>query len=68
MKMLKSYEVHCRMPLTTLARNAGAVGRKHWWALVGYINATSKKHACAKARKQELVPSHADKLKAYTCF
>jgi hypothetical protein len=66
MKMLKSYEVHCRLPLTTLARNAGATGRKYWWALVGCINATSKTHACARARKQGVVPTHADKLKAYT--
>ena len=60
--ILKSYEVHCRMPLTIEARNAGATGRTHWWAFVGLVNARNKHHACAKARAT--APAHADKLRA----
>jgi len=54
------------MPISIEARNAGATGRTHWWALVGYFIAYSKHHACAKARKMAICPAHADKLKAYT--
>lgn len=63
--ILKSYEIHARLPMTTAARNAGATGRTHWWAFVTTVNASNKQAACAKARKLELVPACADKLRAY---
>jgi hypothetical protein len=62
--LLKSYEVHCRMPLTTEARNAGATGRTYWWAFVDFVSARNKHHACAKVR--QLAPAHADKLQAFS--
>ncbi len=62
--LLKSYEVHCRMPMTTEARNAGATGRTYWWAFVDFVSARNKHHACAKAR--QLAPAHADKLQAFS--
>ena len=60
--LLKSYEVHCRMPLTIEARNAGAGGRTYWWAFVAFVDARNKHHACAKARVD--APARADKLRA----
>lgn len=63
--LLKSYDVTGRVPMTNLARNAGAIGRKFWWVHLGRVNARSKRHACAKLRA-EGVPATVDKLKAYT--
>lgn len=62
--ILKSYEIHARMPMTTVARNAGATGRTHWWAFVATVNASNKKAACAKLRKLGKAPAPADKLRA----
>lgn len=62
--LLKSYEIHCRMPMTIEARNAGATGRKHWWAFVATVNARNSAHACAKVRAN--APAHADKLRAFS--
>jgi hypothetical protein len=61
---MKSYDIAARLPLTIEARNAGATGRKFWWAHVGTVNATSKRAACAKARKNMNV-FNADKLRAF---
>jgi hypothetical protein len=66
-QLLKSYDVIARVPLTTEARNAGATGRKYWWAFIDRVNASSKKAACEKARKLGNVPASASKLKAYPC-
>ena len=62
--ILKSYDVEVRIPMTTAARNAGAIGRTHWWAYAGRIAAKSKRHACALMRKCEW--AYADKLRAHT--
>lgn len=64
-QLLKSYNVTARLPMTTEARNAGATGRKYWWTLAGRVNATSKRHACAKLRASGGMPISADKLRAY---
>ena len=64
-QLLKSYDVTARLPMTTEARNAGATGRRYWWVLVGRVNATSKRHACAKLRKSGDMPTSADKLRAF---
>lgn len=66
MNILKSYDITARLPMTTEARNAGATGRNFWWALVGRVNATSKRAACAKLRKAGDVPASADKLRAFS--
>jgi hypothetical protein len=63
---IKSYEIHARMPMTNQARNAGATGRTHWWAVVGTVNAATKKSACSKLRKLGEVPACADKLRAFS--
>ena len=62
--LLKSYEITGRVPMTTEARNAGAIGRTHWWVHLGRVNATSKRAACAKLRAQG-IPAAADKLRAF---
>lgn len=59
----KSYEIHARLPLTNQARNAGATGRKHWWALADIVQARSARHACALHRKNGAF-AYADKLRA----
>jgi len=64
-KLLNSYNVTARLPMTTEARNAGATGRAYWWVLAGRVNATSKRHACAKLRKAGDMPAAADKLRAF---
>ncbi|MCX8511193.1 MAG: hypothetical protein ORN83_05490 [Chthoniobacteraceae bacterium] len=64
--ILKSYEIHARLPMTNQARNAGATGRKYWWAFVGNVNAASKKAACSKLRKLGEAPACADKLRAFS--
>jgi hypothetical protein len=64
--ILKSYDIAARIPMTTAARNAGASGRTHWWAHVATVSAANKHAACIKARKKELVPAHADKLRAFS--
>ena len=61
--LLKSYDVHVRLPMTNAARNAGAKGRKYWWAYAGRYSGATKQAACAKARKGEW--AYADRLKAY---
>ncbi len=63
--ILKSYDITARLPMTTEARNAGATGRTHWWALAGRVNASSKRAACAKFRRSEQMPAAADKLRAF---
>lgn len=63
--ILKSYNVIARLPMTVEARNAGATGRKHWWALVARVNALNKHAACAKVRKSGDMPASADKLRAF---
>ena len=52
--------------MTNQARNAGATGRKYWWAFVGTVNAASKKAACSKLRKLGEAPACADKLRAFS--
>ena len=37
--------------MTAQARNAGATGRKYWWAFVDRVQATSGRAACAAQRK-----------------
>lgn len=66
MNLLKSFDITARIPMTTSARNAGAIGRNYWWAFVGRINATSKRAACAKLRKSGDMPASADKLRAFS--
>jgi hypothetical protein len=61
--LLKSYDITARLPMTTEARNAGATGRKYWWAYAGRVNAKSKRHACALMRKGEW--AYVDKLRAF---
>jgi hypothetical protein len=63
---IQSYDITARLPMTTEARNAGATGRNFWWALVGRVNASSKRAACAKLRKSGNIPAAADKLRAYS--
>lgn len=64
--IFKSYDITARLPMTTEARNAGATGRKYWWALAGRVNASSKRAACAKLRKSGDMPASADKLRAHS--
>lgn len=64
--MTKSYDITARVPMTVEARNAGAIGRKFWWAFVGRVNAASKRAACAKLRKSGDMPASADKLRAFS--
>jgi len=64
MNLLKSYDIAGRVPMTVEARNAGATGRTHWWMHLGTINACSKRHACAKLRKQG-ISFAVDKLRAF---
>lgn len=66
MNLLKSYDITARLPMTVEARNAGATGRKHWWMLVGRVNAANKRAACAKFRKSDDMPASADKLRAHS--
>jgi hypothetical protein len=60
---MKTYEVHARLPLTNQARNAGAIGRTHWWVLAEIVTAKSGRAACAAHRKTGSF-SYADKLRA----
>ena len=60
---MKTYEVHARLPLTNQARNAGATGRAHWWALALVTVAKSGRAACAAHRKTGSF-AYADKLRA----
>jgi hypothetical protein len=60
---MKNYEIHARLELTATARNAGATGRKYWWAFADKVKATSAKAACAAHRKSGAF-AHADKLRA----
>ena len=64
--LLKSYDIIARLPMTTEARNAGATGRNYWWVFAGRVNATSRRHACAKLRKSGDMPAAADKLRAFS--
>lgn len=50
---MKTYEIHARLPMTAAARNAGATGRKYWWALADTIKAQSARAACAAHRKTD---------------
>lgn len=60
---LKTYEIHARLPLNTTDRNAGATGRKYWWAFAEKVKARSAKHACALHRKSGGF-AYAEKLRA----
>jgi hypothetical protein len=60
---MKTYEIHARFPLTQITRNAGATGRKYWWAFADKVKATSAKAACATYRKSGAF-AYADKLRA----
>jgi hypothetical protein len=60
---MNTYEVHARLPMTTEARNAGAIGRTHWWVLAEIIKAPSARAACAAHRKTGAF-AYADKLRA----
>ena len=60
---MKTYTVHARLPLTTTARNAGAIGRKYWWVYCDKLIARSAKHACAIHRRSGRY-AYADKLRA----
>jgi hypothetical protein len=65
MNILKAYDITGRVPMSIAARNAGAIGRTHWWVFVGTISARSKRHACAKMRKQG-ISGAITKLKAFS--
>lgn len=60
---MKTYEIHVRLPMTASARNAGAIGRKYWWAFADKVQAKSARAACAAHRKSGAF-SYADKLRA----
>jgi hypothetical protein len=48
---MKTYDIHAKIEMTAQARNAGATGRKYWWAFVDRVQATSGRAACAAQRK-----------------
>jgi hypothetical protein len=60
---MKTYEIHARIEMTATARNAGATGRKYWWAFADKVQAKSAKAACAMHRKNGAF-SYAEKLRA----
>jgi hypothetical protein len=60
---MKTYIVHARLPMTTEARNAGATGRRYWWAYCDTLLARNAKHACAIHRRSGRF-AQADKLRA----
>jgi hypothetical protein len=60
---MKTYEIHARIEMTAAARNAGATGRKYWWAFADKVKARNAKHACAMHRKNGAF-AYADKLRA----
>lgn len=60
---MKTFVVYARYPLTPTARNAGATGRKYWWAFARKIKARNAKHACSLLRKEDY--AYVEKLRAH---